>query len=339
MKVETRPLTTADISAAAWLLAERHRVDRSRTPALSPRFDDPAVARTQIEADLADPLARGVVATCNDTVVGFLTGKVALPSTTVWHGAYRPQRAGEISYAGYAADPAMASELYRLMYAALAPFLIEHGAFLHDVEINAADDAALRAWVSLGFGQFVTLAERDVALVDGPVSDGVEIVRAEAEDIDIVVKLGDDLARHHSTSPIFLPYIPEETIPGFRAYAQELLAKPANAHWVAYRDGQAAAMQTFHEQEFAEMARPERAVYLFIGVTAPEARGGGLGTTILRQAMDWAREEGYERCTLHFLSANIAGARFWLGSGFQPLTIEMVRHVDERLAWAKASAA
>jgi GNAT superfamily N-acetyltransferase len=138
---------------------------------------------------------------------------------------------------------------------------------------------------------------------------------------------------------MFLPYIPEETNPGFRVYELELLAKPENAHWVAYRDGQAAGMQTFHEQDFAEMARPDRGVYLFFGVTAPEARGGGLGTAILRQAIDWAHGEGYERCTLHFLSANIAGARFWLASGFQPLTMQMVRQVDERLGWAKASAA
>jgi GNAT superfamily N-acetyltransferase len=337
MKIEIRPLAADDVDAVARLLAERHRRDRSRTSALSPQFDDPAEARRPIEADLADPLARGVVAMRGDAFVGFLIGKVSLPSTA-WHGGFRPRRAGVISYAGYAATGPETSELYREMYAALAPFFIGHGAFLHDIEINAADDAAVRAWVSLGFGQTATLAARDTSPVDAT-SSPVEIHQAGTEDIDVVMKLGDDLSRHHNASPIFLPYIPDETDAGFRGYTLELLAKPENAHWVAYRDGRPVGMQTFHEQDFAEMARPERSVYLFIGVTAPEARGGGLGTAILRHAMEWARGEGYERCTLHFLSANIAAARFWLGSGFQPLTMQMVRHVDERLAWAKASSA
>ncbi|MGD9890527.1 MAG: GNAT family N-acetyltransferase [Dehalococcoidia bacterium] len=335
MNTETRPLMAEHIAAAARLLAERHRIDRTRTPALSPRFEDSGAARSQIEAGLADPLARGVVAIRGDAVVGFLIGKVSLPSTA-WHGGYRPRRAGTVVYAGYAAIGPAATETYRQLYAALALFFIDHGAFLHEIEINAADDAALRAWVSLGFGQTLTLAARDTTPLDGAASVDIEIDRAGPEDIDIIMKLGDDLARHHNTAPIFLPYIPEETNGGFRGYELELLQKPENAHWVAYRDGRPAGMQTFHEQDFAEMARPDRSVYLFFGVTAPEARGGGLGTAILRHAMKWAREEGYERCTLHFLSANITGARFWLGSGFQPLTMQMERQVDDRLGWARA---
>jgi GNAT superfamily N-acetyltransferase len=95
-------------------------------------------------------------------------------------------------------------------------------------------------------------------------------------------------------------------------------------------------MQTFHEQDFAELARPEQSVYLFIGVTSPEVRGGGVGTALMRRSMEWARAEGYKRCTLHFLSANIPAARFWLKNGFRPLTQRLVRQVDERLPWANA---
>lgn len=152
-----------------------------------------------------------------------------------------------------------------------------------------------------------------------------------------MLNLGDVLARHHNAAPIFLPYIPEETEPGYREYQLGLLEKPENAHWIAYREGRAVGTQTFHEPDFAELARPDRSIYLFVGVSVPEERGTGLGTALLRHSIDWARNETYEHCTLHFLSANISAARFWLRCGFRPLAERMVRHVDDRLAWAKAN--
>src|SRR5687768_3697801 len=104
MRTEIRPFTEHDRDAAARLLAARHRIDRTRTPALSSLFDDSA--------------------------------------------------AGPEPY-----------ELYRQMYAALAPHFLQHGAFIHDIELHAGDETAMRAWVSLGFGQISTLAARDTTPV------------------------------------------------------------------------------------------------------------------------------------------------------------------------------
>ncbi|MGH2603077.1 MAG: GNAT family N-acetyltransferase, partial [Dehalococcoidia bacterium] len=323
MRTEIRSLTEQDLDAAARLLAERHRADRSRTPALPSHFDDPAAVRPQIVTEFERPLARGVAAMRGDELVGFLIGTVSWPPPGAWYAGYGPRRSGEVAYAGYAAAGPEPRETYREMYAALAPFFIEYGAFTHGIELNAGDPTATDAWFSLGFGQVTTLAVRDtvpVATTDAATPGGIEFHRAAPEEIEVVMTLGDHLDRHHNSPPIYLPYLPEESNPGFRVYLQELLAKPENAHWIAERGGQPIGMQTFHEQDFAEMARPGRSVYLFVGVTTPDARGGGLGTAILRHSMQWARDEGYERCTLHFLSANIAAARFWLRSGFQPLT-------------------
>ena len=76
MRIEIRPMVERDVEAAAHLLAGRHRMDRTRTPALSARFDDPAAVRPQVAAALAGPLAHGVVATRADEPVGFLIGAV-----------------------------------------------------------------------------------------------------------------------------------------------------------------------------------------------------------------------------------------------------------------------
>lgn len=339
MRIEIRPLAPHDVDAAAALLAARHRADRSRTPDLSPSYESETAARATVEQALAAPFARGVAATQGGTLTGFLIGSIALPPPTSWFSGFLPPRSGQIGYGSQAASGDDAGEVYRAMYAALAPSWLERGCFAHFVEVNAEDTVALDAWFSLGFGQVMTLAVRDTS----PVAEsaerppaGVEIHQAGAEDIDVVMQLNDELMRHHNASPIFLPYL-TETEASAREHQAELLADPANAHWIAYHDGRPAGMQTFQPPTFAEMARPDRSIYLFQGVTTADGRGAGVGTALLRRSMEWAREAGHERCVLHFFSANIPGARFWLGSGFRPLTYRLVRRVDERIAWANGT--
>jgi hypothetical protein len=165
MRTETRPFTAQDLDAAARLLAERHHADRRRTPALPARFEDPAAVRPQIDAALAQPLTHGIAATQGDALVGFLIGSVSLPPPTSMGGFLAP-RFGQITYAGYAAAGPEPYELYRRMYAALAPYFLGYGAFTHNIELNAGDETALKAWFSLGFGQMSTLAVRDTTTVD-----------------------------------------------------------------------------------------------------------------------------------------------------------------------------
>jgi GNAT superfamily N-acetyltransferase len=62
-------------------------------------------------------------------------------------------------------------------------------------------------------------------------------------------------------------------------------------------------------------------------------RNSGIGTALLKHSLDWARSAGYERCAVDFEPENISGARFWLRH-FRPVCYSLVRHVDERVAWA-----
>jgi hypothetical protein len=56
---------------------------------------------------------------------------------------------------------------------------------------------------------------------------------------------------------------------------------------------------------------------------------------VLNHGLDWAQSTGYERCAVDFEPQNLAGARFWL-KHFQPVCYSLIRHVDERIAWAQA---
>jgi GNAT superfamily N-acetyltransferase len=120
-----------------------------------------------------------------------------------------------------------------------------------------------------------------------------------------------------------------------REHTKGLLDNPANAHFIVYADGKPAGMQTFMRPGFTPPVMDfEHDVYLFEGVVEAKARSGGVGTALLAHSMKWAQEQGYSQCTLHFASGNPSGAPFWLGHGFVPIEYTMVRHVDERVAWA-----
>lgn len=334
-RTEIRHFANEHIDDAARLLAARHRADRCATPELPEAFEHPEQARRQIEQARARARTSSVVAIEGDRVAGFLLGSMVLPPPDAfWAGILAP-RSVEVPYAGYAAAGEEPEEIYREMYAALASVWVRAGCFAHFIEVHAADRIALDAWSTLGFGQYLTLAARGTEPVPDDTESGSSLAvrQVGGEEIDGIMKLAVGLWQHHAAPPVFVPFLPEAT-PPLRAYQLELLSDSANAFWLAYEDGQPVAMQTFHQQTHAEMARPERGIYLFEGFSEPRIRGSGAGTALLRRSMDWARSAGHASCTLHYFSANISGARFWRRSGFRPLTHRLVRRIDERIAWA-----
>jgi GNAT superfamily N-acetyltransferase len=226
--------------------------------------------------------------------------------------------------------------IYRALYSWLAERWIVDGFFVHNAHITPGDAEVQEAWVSLGFGRKLTCGVRDT----GPVADGssgrVEVHQASQEDIDVIVGLSQTLSRHHATSPMFWPLL-AETDEATRDFLLGLLADPTNAHFVAYEDGRPIGMDTFMGPGFIpSIVELDRNVYLFEGVVEPDARSGGIGKALLEHSMAWAREQGYQLCTLHFASGNPSGGPFWLSQGFEPVEYTMQRRVDERIAWAHA---
>lgn len=135
---------------------------------------------------------------------------------------------------------------------------------------------------------------------------------------------------------MFQRHLPE-TGPDDRTFYTQMLADPACACWIASRDGQPLAMQSFQPPSsyLSPMIVPDRSVYLLHGYTEPAARGRRVGTSLLVSALAWAREAGHRHCLLDFRAANLVSARFWLGHGFRPIAYRLCHRLDERLMWAR----
>jgi GNAT superfamily N-acetyltransferase len=337
MTREIRRLEPSDWEVAAKLLAGRHAHERRSNPQLPERFEQASEALVLIADLMQSPATNGVIAWNDGEADGFLAGSMRTPSPLSMVAKFVRSRAAVVSHWGYALADPDDGELYREMYAALAPWWIEHGYFSHYVDCSALDITASDAFVSLGFGRQTTLAVRRVAdRVDGQSAADVEIMRAGPSDLDTVMRFVESVAQQHASPPAFLPYLREPDA-SVEESNRELLNDWGNAYLLARRNGNAVGMFSLHQSNYIPVTvLHEGAIYLEDGAVLPTERRSGVGRALLREAMTWAGDSGYAACLLHFLSANIPAARFWQGNGFWPLVHTLVRHVDERIAWAHA---
>jgi GNAT superfamily N-acetyltransferase len=334
--LSVRPAYHADLDAAAGLLAARHRRDRARIPHLDVRLEEPAAARELVAPLFENPRARGAIAESGGRTVGFLFGEQMLFAPTDMASLFVPPHSISMPVEGHAvADSSDPVAIYRALYGALAGEWVSAGFFAHRCAIPAGDAEAQEAWVSLGFGRYLTAATRTTAPVGRLSGGAVEVQRASPEDIDVVMELAEQLNAWHRESPMFWPLLrtPEAAA---REFNLAQLRGGDLPYFVAFRDGTPVAMQTFLRPGFTPpIVAPGGNVYLFEGVVSASVRGGGVGSALLGHSMDWARNAGYETCTLHFAPGNPSGAPFWLGHGFVPVEHTMERRVDERVAWAR----
>jgi len=336
MRVTVERFQRLHTRGAAALLAARHARDRARDERLPVDYASPDACAPLIEQALAVNGAYGGVALVDGEMAGYQIGEPMLVSPTDMSASFFAPRSMNVWYPAHAAQEGAEYDVYRALYAFVAAHFVEAGYFDHNIFVSASDAAVEEACVSLGFGRLVTAAIRTL---DGapPVSASgtVDVHEASSEDARVIEELAEELLLHHTHSPIFMPY-PRESTVGHQAFQSQLLAdREANPHFVAYRDGKALGMNTFMAPDWLnELVRPEGTWYLYQGVVSGAARGEGVGRAILRRGLEWARERGYAHVGLHFASANISAARFWLGNGFTPVEHRMSRHVDERIAWA-----
>ncbi len=334
-RLEVRRFTADDLSEAGALLARRHARDRSRLVVAGGSTDPVACAEAVIPV-ANDTRSIGFIAHRGGKPAGFLIGEALLLSPEDFASQFLPPHSGSIGIESHAvADGEDQSEVYRALYTELAYEWVRAGFFVHRWGIPAGDPDLNEAVASLGFGRHSVAATRLVAdPVTAPGDSSIEIHRAGSEDIAVVQSLADHLMAFHSRSPMFWPFL-RSTDAAARAYNQRELESQSTPYWVAYANGQAVAMQTFLKPGFVPpIVDPEGSIYLFDGVVHESARGGGIGSRLLRHSMAWAAENGYRTCTLHFASANPSGGPFWLANGFRPIEYTMERRIDERVAWA-----
>ncbi len=313
-----RPFDAADVPAAGRLLAERHAAHRRDEPLLAARFEDPAVAATEVEA-LVDAGATGAVAEADGELVGYLVGRHKPVAT--W-GANR-----WVEDAGHAVRDA---ELARDLYAVAATGWVAEGHDVHYALVPAHDAALVDAWFRLGFGQQHVHALRELPTEPSTTPDGVTVRAAERSDIPVLGRLDLVLPEHQGLAPTFssgeVPSL-EEAV----AEWEESFDDDGFGFLVAEHGGEVvgAAVACALEKSSSNTAlmRPDHAGFLGFAAVLPEARGLGAGRALGEAVHDWCVAQGFTSLATDWRATNLLSSRTWTRLGYRPAFLRLHRRL------------
>jgi GNAT superfamily N-acetyltransferase len=311
-RVSIRKFEADDLDTAALLLAERHRRHRLAEPLLDPRYEDPALARREIEALLGGERASGWVAVRDGSVAAYLIG--VGKSESVWGPNVWVEAAGHA-----AADPALVRDLYAVAAAAW----VGEGRPNHHVLVPASDEALVDAWFTLDFGQ-----QHLHAVVGAPPGDFGVVPRSEMvirgatlHDVAPLIALERVLPEHLAGSPVF-SRLPIDTDEEIEAELRADLVDPTYQFYVAEHQGRligtSIACSLEKSSGAAGLNRPNEAGFLAYAAVFPGGRGLGAGRALGDATLAWARDNGYRSIATDWRSTNIEADRAWRGMGFRP---------------------
>ena len=210
-----------------------------------------------------------------------------------------------------------AVELYADLYSVAGDRWVRARRHVHFVVVPA-DDAQLRVWFSLGFGQEQVHAERATYADAPPQREGLTVRRATVDDLELLLDLGRTIAEHQIGPPVWsgLP-LPDREV--HREDWTEFVAD--DFVYIVALDDEPVGYAGLYGVE-------PGVIELSVAGTTPAARGRGAGLALVEHALYEAHDNGFETCRLDFRSTNLLASRFWLGRGFHPTHYRLRRDVQ-----------
>src|SRR5581483_10478362 len=204
-RVQVREFRESDLPAAAGLLAARHRLNRKVHAFLVAALDEPQAWHEPLRQTLET--ARGVAATQDGRLVGFMLGRKDLPDQRSMGARYGDPRAGIVPVEGHAvALDCDVRLVYAALYAEVGAAWVREGFFSHGVQVMLADSAVHAALVHLGFGHKFVAAVRPLDLpLPAMSAPGIEVREGSHADEADVYRLENELDYWHSRPPMFMP--------------------------------------------------------------------------------------------------------------------------------------
>jgi GNAT superfamily N-acetyltransferase len=317
------------MAPAADLLAQRQRRDRTVSPELPERFEQPEAAAAAVAAALARENSAGFAALDDGRLVAYLIGDMVIDK--IWG------RSGWIRWAGCAYDPAFGAENVRDLYALLGGRWVEFGIFTHVALTPVSDPAMIGAFFSLSFGveHIHALQALDSRVRSRAVPPGIELRQAGPGDEPHLVKISDVIWRTQVRAPVWAAMKPER-VAGRRAAWAELATDDEVTVWLAMKDDELLAVQGYWpaEADADNLMVPDNCAHMSLAGTRREARGQGLSTLLSAHILSETHAAGYRTVETDWRSTNLLASRFWPHRGYRPVFYRLVRRIDQRIAWA-----
>jgi ribosomal protein S18 acetylase RimI-like enzyme len=319
-RLEVVPFSDEHLDAAAGLLAARHARNRAAEPLLSPRYEEPAATRKEVDLLWRTNGASGAVALRDGRVTGYLIG--APRDNPVWGDNVF------VEASGHAVEEA---EDVRDLYGRAAARWVDEGRTRHSVIAPAHDPALLDAWWRLSFGQQQAHGIQEVPAGTEVVEpDGYEIRGPREDEIEQLIDVDLALPDHQRLSPVFGGHDSysrddsrQEWLETFASGEETILIGATGGRPVACW----ALVPAERSNEHRGPGRPDHACHLAFAVTLPESRGSGIGVALTQAGFAWAAAEGYPTMITDWRVTNLLASRFWPRRGFRTNFLRLYRSI------------
>jgi len=315
--LHVEPLKREHIPEAWRLWTAQYRAVRQRYEYLPQTWLD-ATAPFSSDIEPRIEAGSGVVLAYRGEIVGYMACDVF-----DFHG----DRTAIFQIMAHAADPACQLVAYSELYTCLSQRLVEQGCLNHIVTAFAGDEALQAYLFELGFGLYVVDCYRDLQPIPpSPEVNGVWVRRATPVDADGLIALWPEVTAYYAAAPMFLRN--ERTS---KAELLELLASPQYAVFVALVGEDIVGFmgaRCHDEKDAITLKDPTAATLDPLGAYIQQAyRGRGVGKSLLRQVVEWGRQQAITSIHVDFESANRYGNQFW-PKHFVPTLYSVRRHVN-----------
>jgi GNAT superfamily N-acetyltransferase len=308
--------TQEHLQPAVELFTQGYHREQFHSPLLPSRvMDDSTWIYTALQSKLSNP---GVAIVEQGRLVAFMITSGQFP----WKG----QQAALVNEYCHGAIANRMQELYQRMYQYLAQEWINQHCHLHLIGHFAHDSWLQETLYHLGFGALIAERLRDCS---GIGEQQQRMIRAE-QDLSKFVDLHLEHILYYPKSPIFILRSTDRS----EALADlETHAARGDVFFVYYEQSQPCAYLIIGKSTTGRegfLLQQTNTAQIKSAYTRQNLRGKGVGTALLQHAIQWSRQQGYERIFVEHETANLAGGAFW-SRYFAPYLYFSMRYVDNRL--------
>lgn len=309
-------LTQEYLEPAVELFIRNYNQEQKHSSLLPSRvIDEPSRIYSELQSKLA-----------NSSVVVVEKNEVLAYMVTSDQFSWKGQQAVIVLEYCHSAILANKQELYQRMYMYLAQKWADHHIHLHLIRHFAHDAILQETLYLLGFGAILAERLRDCSTVD---TQPTATVRAEP-DVSKLITLQTEHNRYYSKAPIFIekPTNKPEVLDELEGHAQQ-----GDVAFVYDEQDEPCGYIIVGESTIGGegfLLEQTNTAQIKSAYVRPEIRGKRVGSALLQGALEWSRQQGYERVFVEHETANFYGGKFW-SRYFKPYLYSSMRYIDATL--------
>jgi GNAT superfamily N-acetyltransferase len=316
MNYHIKDFSAEDIPSAVELFLQSYMREKEINTLMPDKIiTDPQLIIHSLNSQAKNP---GIAVFSNSTLVAY-----ALTGATF---TFKNQKAAMVPEYGHSAIYEDRRELYRLMYMKLSSKWIQQNIHLHIIGHFTHDEILKDILFQLGFGAILTEKLRDLSPV---ASDPNMVIKVENDPLK-VSELDQELRKYALKASIFIKKntAPEEIVSDLTNQMEK-----GDVFLVLYDNDVPAgyfSVGTSNNTREGFLLQDANTAQVKSAFIKPSYRGKGAGTALLNEAIEWARDNGFERLFVEHETANYYGGKFW-EKHFSSYLYFSIRYIDNTI--------